>query len=89
MFLISDKGNVLKPFQQNIVSEMKMKYSAKDFDLLHSACCISLFSSFSTPRIQTFGINVYSKRCHRMYEVISGITSDTSYLSVLTMPSAT
>ena len=53
MFLISDQENVLKPFQQNIISEVEREFSVKDFDFLHSACCISPFSSFNTPRIQT------------------------------------
>lgn len=79
MFLISDKENVLKPFQQNIVSAVEREFSVKDFDLLHSTCCISPFSSNSTPRTQTFGINVYNERCHRMYEIIARIASDTSF----------
>lgn len=80
MFLTSDKKNVLKPFQQNIISEVQREFSVKDFDFLHSVCCVSPFSSFNTPRIQTLGINVSNERCHRMYEVIAGIASDTSCL---------
>lgn len=42
MILISDKENVLKPFQQNIISEVARDLSVKDSGLLHSACCFSL-----------------------------------------------
>lgn len=81
MFLISDKENMLKPFQQSIISEVEMEFSVKNFGLFCSAfcCCISPFSSFSALRIKTFRINVYNKRCYRMYEVIAGIASDTSF----------
>ena len=37
-----------------------------------------LFSSSTTPRIQTFEASVYNKRCHWKNEVIAGIASNTS-----------
>lgn len=58
MFVVSDKENVLKPFQQNIISEVEREFNVKDLGLLCYTCCIAVFLPF-----QTWNSDIWNNKC--------------------------
>lgn len=52
VFLISDPENVLKAFQQNIITEVEKAGSVTNSGLLPCIYSISLFSSSGTPKFR-------------------------------------